>query len=100
MIVPPDWRHRGAVSRELAAKILGFSLKIIDGLVRDGKLRACPGGRRVAITVSSILRHLGDAEPGIAPAPAAPAARPERPALPVLSQREQRALNRALRRLG
>lgn len=99
-----QWRELGALTRERAAQILGgISESTIDDMLRAGKLRRVPAGRRILVSVHSLRAYLGEVPPGpalsaaepVAPPPAAP----PRPQVP-LSARSRRVLAEARRRLG
>lgn len=98
-----DWRQLGALTRERAAEILGgISVWTIDDMLRAGKLRRVPAGRRILVSVHSLRAYLGEVDPGPAlsaaePVTAPPAPAPARPPLP---PRVRQVLAEARRRLG
>jgi hypothetical protein len=100
-----SWRELGAVTLEKAAQILGgISESTVNDMIRAGRLRRVPAGRRILVSVHSLRAYLGEVAPGPAlsaaePALVPPPAPPVRPQAP-LSARSRRVLAEARRRLG
>lgn len=69
-----DWRQRGAVTRQDAARIIGCSPAKIAQMCAAGQLHGCKAGRKALVAVYSIRRYLGEPveyAPISAPAPSA-----------------------------
>ena len=60
--IPPESTDRLRLRRREVAKRLGCSEKFVDGMIRNGTLRAKTIGRTVFVSAADVRREFGDGE--------------------------------------